>query len=111
MKEVIPMTKKISTADLCYINPNHSKKGSWKLSNTMTKTKYGYEFSAQCKLWLFILAYVPVAILTFFYVLWDGGLREFTLPTRYPYKWVMYEADRKYCEDTFKKADEIWEKA
>lgn len=111
MKEVIPMTKKISAADMCYINPNRSMKGSWQINITMTKNKYGYEFREQIKLWLFILAFVPCTICNFFYVLWDGGLRDFSFPSRRPYKWVMYEADRAYCKAGFKKADEIWEKA
>jgi hypothetical protein len=104
------MIKKISAADLCYINPNRSLKNSRKDRITMTKVKYGYVFSEQRKLWLFILTYVPEVILTFFYVLWDGGLKEFTLPTRHLYKWTMYESDRMHCENIFKKADEIWEK-
>lgn len=104
------MTKKISAADLCYINPNHSKKGNWKLHVTMTKTKYSYVFNEQCKLWLFILLYIPKAILNFFYVLWNGGLGEYTLPTRYAYKWTMHESERWCGDDIFRRADEIWTK-
>ena len=33
------------------------------------------------KIWFYILVFIPSCILQFFYLLWDGGIKEFKIPS------------------------------
>ena len=33
------------------------------------------------KIWLYVLIFIPACILQFFYLLWDGGIKEFEIPS------------------------------
>jgi hypothetical protein len=53
--------------------------------------------------------FIPVHIFKFFWCLWDGGLKEFEIESRFINYHHLYESDSPYC-DYYKKAKEILEK-
>lgn len=106
--------KKINAKDFNYIlEPSAShRKLDWSRTYTMAKfDNGGYCFTETIKIWLFVLLYIPVTILTFFNCLWDGGLKEFRFPDMPKHVWRLDIWDKGYIADRFNRADEIWEKA
>lgn len=42
-----------------------------------------YRRSSEVKLWLYVLLFIPLHLLSALYLLWDGGLKEFEIESRY----------------------------
>ena len=43
--------------------------------------EWSVEVTKKFKIYVYILLFLPMLLLSFFYCLWDGGLREFEFPT------------------------------
>ena len=82
------------------------------LEFTMTKDNNGFHFEERVKPWLFVLMFLPIVICQFFYLLWDGGLKEYELPTqRVVSSWTMYVCDAEYENSMYNKMKKVWERA
>lgn len=79
------------------------------LEFTMTKDNNGFHFEERVKPWLFALLFLPVVICQFFYLLWDGGLHEFSLPDNYSIDaGSLWLADKQYIAKKWEKAEKIF---
>jgi hypothetical protein len=48
----------------------------------------------------------------FFYCLWDGGLKEFSLPDNYSIDTgSLWLADKQYITEKWEKAEKLWKRA
>lgn len=82
------------------------------LEFTMTKDNNGFHFEERVKPWLFALLFLPIVVCQFFYLLWDGGLKEFSLPDNYPVETgSLWLADKRYISEKWEKAEKLWERA
>ena len=57
-------------------------------------------------MWLYIIAFIPMHIVLAVFCMWDGGLKEFELQSRYITRWSFMSDDEPY-----KRAKKIYEKA
>lgn len=48
----------------------------------LIKTSWGYQTHAELKMWVYLLLFIPCAVLDFFSCLWDGGLKCYRLPEK-----------------------------
>lgn len=79
------------------------------LEFTMTKDNNGFHFKSRIKPWLFALLFLPEMVCQFFYCLWDGGLKEFSLPDNYPVETgSLWLADKQYIAEKWEKAEKIF---
>jgi hypothetical protein len=82
------------------------------LEFTMTKDNNGFHFEERVKPWLFALLFLPVVVCQFFYLLWDGGLQEFSLPDNYSIDaGSLWLADKQYITEKWEKAEKLWKRA
>lgn len=65
-----------------------------------------YQARAIGKWWVYILLFIPAHILNFFYCLWDGGLRDFSIERRPRLSSTIYPKDKAHevCEEISKNA-------
>ena len=62
--------------------------------------------------WLFALLFLPIVVCQFFYLLWDGGLKEFSLPDNYSIDaGSLWLADKQYIAEKWEKAEKLWKRA
>ena len=90
------------------------RKRDWMKKYEMAKTDAGFMFWVSIKPVVFALLYVPAVVATFFYCLWDGGLKEFELPKNYRsqnYNLWYFDKEVKICQQRIEKAEKIWERA
>ena len=48
----------------------------------LIRTSWGYQVYSELKIWVYLLLFIPCAVLDFFSCLWDGGLTCYRLPER-----------------------------
>ena len=69
----------------------------------------GYTITSRIKLWFYILMFIPSCLFQFFMVLWDGGLKEFTLePRTLPDEIIQPDRSDYEGPSRYKRATEIW---
>ena len=79
------------------------------LEFTMTKDNNGFHFRRRIKPWLFALLFLPEMVCQFFCCLWDGGLKEFSLPDNYALDaGSLWLADKQYIAEKWEKAEKIF---
>lgn len=111
------MTKKISYKDAAYIRKNSKPNFAFKYlcSHTLTDGTEGghcYTIKSMVKMPFFLLLFLPIAIANVFVCMWDGGLKEYELPTqRVISSWTMYVCDAKYENSMYNKMKKVWERA
>ena len=60
----------------------------------------------------YLLMFIPVHIFKIFWCLWDGGLKEFSLPDNYSIDaGSLWLADKQYIAEKWEKAEKLWERA
>lgn len=99
---------KLTAAEFNSIFGTHKGNG---IDFFMTKDNNGFHFTERIKPWLFALLFVPEVVCQFFYCLWDGGLREFSLPYNTPISaQSLWLADMEYIKEKWEKAEKFWER-
>lgn len=65
-----------------------------------------YRRRSEVKLWFFALLFIPLHLLKALYLLWDGGLKEFEIESRY-----LGSDFLGYGSISWERANKIWEEA
>lgn len=104
------MKKRISRKEWEYIG-KYNPASKWIrpfCSYSLVEIEYGFRRECKVGLPLYILLFIPVHLLQALCCMWDGGLKEFTLESRY----IGYDeiAEHGINSGIFPKAKEIWEK-
>ena len=106
------MKKKISLKDWNYIGTNNAG-AKWIhpfCVYTLEEVQKGtIKQEINVGWFAYLLMFIPVHAFKFFWCLWDGGLKEFEIESRFITYRHLYESDSPYC-DYYKKAKEILER-
>lgn len=101
------MVKKIKYNDAAYILGYKGKHfiGKYFCNWTLIKRDdNNIEIYGKIKMWLYILLFLPSCLFQIFYLMWDGGLKEFEIENR------IYTSMNisKYCQSKiFERANEV----
>ena len=104
------MKKRITLRDWTYIGI-YNPVAKWArplASYTLEEFDGGFRRECKIPMWLYLIIFIPVHLLQFFYCMWDGGLREFSIEGRH----IGYDdiKERGINSGCYPKAKEIWEK-
>ena len=103
------MKKRISLKEWTYIGKNNSA-SKWIRPfcvYTLEEDDTVFRREVRVGLTLYLLLFIPLHLLKAFYLMWDGGLREFKIEGRLVDRQSLYS-----CWDgkAYARAQEIWEK-
>ena len=88
--------KKVRYEDISYILQYKEKHffKKWCCNHyILPKDNEGYCVYGKMKLICYLLCFIPVHIVSFFVLIWDGGLKNFCIQSREIYHWNFYKYD------------------
>ena len=92
-------------AEICNYKKDHKSERLTRNFWLSKKSDVIFYIEEEVRLSIFILLFIPDIIITFFYCVWDGGLREFELPSRHIKGSTIYSG----CKG-FDICQKIWDK-
>lgn len=101
------MKKKISLNDWTYIGKYNPVRKVFRpfCDYSLTQDERGFVREVEINLIAYMLVFIPVHLVQIIGLLWDGGIKEFTIEGRYIDCDVIHEWDGAYP-----RAEEIWKK-
>lgn len=104
------MVKKIKVSDYNFIINRKRNPVDFMTKATMEDSPHGYVMRCKIRLGWFLLFAPFLMVINFFICCWDGGLKEYTFPSRFVDRYCTFNTDAGLHGD-YDRAKEIWENA